>query len=231
MGKVYFISGIDTDAGKSYATGVLAARLMAQGKRVITQKFVQTGCGDATDAVSEDIALHRRIMGTGLLPEDTDGTTCPQKFAYPASADLAARLEGRSFELDVISRCTALLLTTYDTVLVEGAGGLMVPVAGYYTVIDYVSDRDLPLVLVTNPKLGSVNHTLLSLEACRTRGIEVEMVVYNHYPVTSDIITGDTRRYIKDYLAVNFPGCRFTEVPYLGDPDSYDPARDTFSEL
>ncbi|MCC8018328.1 MAG: dethiobiotin synthase [Rikenellaceae bacterium] len=230
MGKAFFVSGIDTDAGKSYATGVLAARLLAQGERVITQKFVQTGCGLDTDAVSEDIALHRIIMGTGLLPEDRDGTTCPQKFAYPASADLAARLEGRRVDIDVISDSTDKLLASYDTVLVEGAGGLMVPIDEHYTVIDYIADRGLPLILVTNPKLGSVNHTLLSLDACRARGITVDRLVYNHYPVTSDTITDDTRRYLKNYIAVNLPGCRFTEVPCIADPGSYDPARDPFSD-
>ena len=71
MKRAYFVTGIDTDAGKSIVTGVLARALSARGERVITQKFIQTGC----DGLSEDIETHRRIMGIGLLPEDEDGTT------------------------------------------------------------------------------------------------------------------------------------------------------------
>ena len=91
MSQVYFISGIDTDAGKSYATGYLAARLMKEGKSVVTQKFIQTG----NTGFSEDIDLHRRLMGIGPLPEDIDHTTAPVIFSYPASAQLAARIDGR----------------------------------------------------------------------------------------------------------------------------------------
>ena len=76
MKRAYFVTGIDTDAGKSIVTGVLARALSARGERVITQKFIQTGC----DGLSEDIETHRRIMGIGLLPEDEDGTTCPIVF-------------------------------------------------------------------------------------------------------------------------------------------------------
>lgn len=213
--KVYFVSGIDTDAGKSYATGVLAASMREEGYDVITQKFIQTGCGDDMDSVSEDIALHRKIMGTGLLPEDLDHTTCSVRFSYPASPDFAARLELRQVSLEDVERSTNKLSEKYDVVLIEGAGGLLVPVKGKYTVLDYVQENGLPLILVTNPKLGSVNHTLLSLEVCRNRGIEVAMVLYNHHPVTSKEITDDTRKVILGYLDDYFPECDFVEIPYI----------------
>ncbi|MDE5638193.1 MAG: dethiobiotin synthase, partial [Odoribacter sp.] len=71
--SVYFVSGIDTDAGKSIATGVMAATLQQQGKKVITQKFIQTGCRE----ISEDIQKHREIMGIPLQKADLDRTTCP----------------------------------------------------------------------------------------------------------------------------------------------------------
>lgn len=212
-GKVYFVSGIDTDAGKSYATGVLAASMRGEGINVITQKFIQTGCRPGE--VSEDIILHRKIMGTGLLPEDLDNTTCPVRLSYPASPDLAARLENRDVDLTEVERSTCKLLGKYDTVLIEGAGGLLVPVKGRYTVLDYIVERSLPLILVTNPGLGSVNHTLLSLEACRSRGAEVAVLLYNHWPVTSQEITDDTRRVLMDYTAGYFPECEFIEIPFV----------------
>lgn len=164
MKKIYFVSGIDTDAGKSYATGAIAAKWRSEGINVITQKFIQTGC---EGEVSEDIELHRRIMGTGLLPEDMDGTTCPIKLRYPASPDLAARLENTEIDLALVEKSTRKLASMYNVVLIEGAGGLLVPIQGHYTMLDYVREHSLPLILVTNPKLGSVNHTLLSLEVCQ----------------------------------------------------------------
>ena len=84
--NIYFISGIDTDAGKSYCTAWYAKQLSRNGQRVITQKFIQTG----NTGHSEDIDLHRRIMGTGYLPEDNEGLTMPEIFSYPCSPHLAA---------------------------------------------------------------------------------------------------------------------------------------------
>lgn len=213
--KVYFVSGIDTDAGKSYATGYLARKFREQGVDTVTQKFIQTGCGDDCDVVSEDIVLHRHIMGIGLLPEDLDFMTAPVRFSYPASPDLAARIDGRPIDFEAIERSTRELSANYDVVLIEGAGGLMVPLEGLYTTLDYVQQRQLPVILVTNPKLGSVNHTLLSLEVCQGRGVEVDMLVYNASPATSDEITEDTRQTLKEYIARFHPKCVFEEVPYL----------------
>ena len=122
MSDIIFISGIDTDAGKTYATAWLAKHLMKKGQRVITQKFIQTG----NTGYSEDIVKHRELMGTGLLPEDEDFTTAPIIFSYPASAQLAARLDGKEINLDKVKQSSAVLASRYDTVLVEGAGGLMV---------------------------------------------------------------------------------------------------------
>ena len=150
MSDIIFISGIDTDAGKTYATGIIARRLMAEGKSVITQKFIQTGNTD----MSEDILKHREITGTGLLPEDTARLTAPVIFTYPASAQLAAKLDGKSIDLDLIDRCSRQLSERYDTVLVEGAGGLMVPITDDFFTIDYVTTRRMPLILVTNGVLG-----------------------------------------------------------------------------
>lgn len=118
-GKVVFVSGIDTDIGKTVVTGWLARQWLEQGDNVITQKLVQTGCVGASD----DILMHRRIMGCDLFEEDRDGTTMPVLYAYPASPHLAARLEQRELDLAAIEQATARLCARYDTVLVEGAGG------------------------------------------------------------------------------------------------------------
>lgn len=211
MSQAYFISGIDTDAGKSYVTGYLAARLMKEGKRVVTQKFIQTG----NVGFSEDIDLHRKLMGIPPLPEDLDHTTAPVIFSYPASAQLAARMDNREIDLDIIDNATATLLERYDIVLIEGAGGLMVPITDDFFTIDYVASRRLPMLLVANGVLGSINHAILSLEAIRARGIELAGVLYNEHFDTDRIIGADTQAFLRRYVAKHFPKATFATVPSL----------------
>lgn len=207
--EAIFISGIDTDTGKTYATAYFAKFLMDAGLSVITQKFIQTGCKDR----SEDIEAHRRLLGTGLLPEDTEHITAPVIFTYPASAQLAARIDGREIDLGVIENATEELLKRYDRVLIEGAGGLMVPITDDYFTIDYVADHHLPLVLTTNGRLGSINHTILSLEAIASRGIELKAVVYNQFFDKDKIIAADTTAFIRRYLGRRFPQTEYFEMP------------------
>ncbi len=211
--KIYFVTGVGTDVGKSYATGYLALTMAAGGRKVATQKLIQTGC--EPDAVPGDIATHRRITGTGMLPEDATGETCPFRFRFPASPDLAARLEGRRIDLAAADRALDVLAERYDTVLVEGAGGLLVPIDGDYTMADYAKEREMPLIVVTGGYLGSVNHTLLTLEACRARGLAVEMLVYNTYLEAEREIAADTLHYLGGYVARHMPGCSIVVLPTL----------------
>ncbi|MDE6115027.1 MAG: dethiobiotin synthase [Muribaculum sp.] len=201
MSDIIFISGIDTDAGKTYATAWLANHLIEKGKRVITQKFIQTG----NEGYSEDIIKHRELMNTELFPEDKDFTTSPVIFSYPASAQLAARIDGKEIDLEAIRRSTSLLASRYDTVLIEGAGGLMVPITDSYFTIDYIADENLPIALVTNGILGSINHTILSLEAIKNRGIKLRYLLYNSYFDKDKIIADDTKGFISRYLKNHFP--------------------------
>lgn len=209
--KALFISGIDTDAGKTYATAWLARRLMDEGLTVATQKFIQTGCEDT----SEDIEAHRRLCGIEPLLEDLDGTTAPIIFRYPASAQLAARIDGREIDLGLVDKSTRMLSGRYDRVLIEGAGGLMVPIDDETFTIDYVSSRRLPLVLVTNGILGSINHTVLSLEAVKSRGIELAAVIYNRHFDRDEVIADDTRGFIRRFLQRHFPEAAYIEIPSL----------------
>lgn len=205
MSKIIFLSGIHTDAGKTYATAFLAQQLAAEGRSVITQKFIQTGCTDYSD----DIAAHRRLCGIDLQPVDLDHTTAPLIFRHPASAQLAARLDGREIDLTAVDRATARLAAMYDTVIIEGAGGLMVPITDTFLTIDYIATRNLPVALVTNGSLGSINHTLLSLEAIASRSLSLEYVIYNEYFDSDPLIAEDTRAFIGRYLARHFPDTRY----------------------
>lgn len=212
MGNIHFISGIDTDAGKSYCTAWLALQWQLEGRSVITQKFIQTG----NQGHSEDIDLHRRLMQTGYLPEDREGLTMPEIFSYPASPLLASQIDHRAIDFAHIEACAEELAQRYEEVLQEGAGGLMVPLTRDMLTIDYIASRNLPLIFVTSGKLGSVNHTLLSLEAIAHRKIRLEGVLYNLWPDVADkTIQKDTREYIREYLAEHFPQTWFRDVPVM----------------
>lgn len=209
---VYFVSGIDTNIGKSYATGFIAKQWNEKGVRTITQKLIQTGNTD----LSEDIELHRKLMGTGLLKEDHEGLTMPEIFTYPCSPHLAAEIDHRSIDFDKIEKATYELCNRYDAVLLEGAGGLMVPLTRDYLTIDYVADKGYPLIFITSGRLGSINHFLLSLEAIKKRNIRLHAVGYNLFPVGEDkIIQKDTEEYIINYLKVNFPETLFIKIPCI----------------
>lgn len=213
--NVFFVSGIDTNIGKSYATGYLARLWNSRGVRTVTQKLIQTG----NDGVSKDIVLHRKIMGCGMLPEDTEGLTMPEIYSYPCSPHLAAEIDGRPVDFARIEKAAETLSGRYDAVLLEGAGGLMVPLTRSLLTIDYVADRGYPLVFVTSGRLGSINHLLLSLEAARLRGIGLHTLVFNMYPADDDnIIRQDTEKYVKDYLASEFPSAEFVRMPFISIP-------------
>lgn len=197
MKGVYFITGIDTNIGKSIATGWLAARLIEQGLNVITQKMIQTG----DSGISEDIEMHRKLMNTPFTEEDRDGTTCPIVLSYPASPHLAAKIDRVEIEISLIETSTECLSERYDVVLLEGAGGAMVPLTDNLLTIDYVAERGYPAILVTSGRLGSINHTILTIEALLNRKVELHSIIYNRYPQCDSVIEEDTLEYIKSYLS------------------------------
>ena len=210
--NVYFVSGIDTDAGKSYATGYIARVWNAAGVRTVTQKFIQTG----NTGMSEDILLHRKIMGCGILPEDEQRLTMPEIFSYPCSPHLASEIDGREIDFARIESATDTLSERYDAVLLEGAGGLMVPLTRSLLTIDYIRDKGYPLIFVTSGKLGSISHTLLSLEAVKNRDIPLKMLVFNMFPHEEDsTIADDTQTFLKDWIRREFPDTEYFTVPVL----------------
>ena len=205
MKGVYFISGIDTNIGKSYATGYLAKKLSEQGVSVITQKMIQTG----NINVSEDIELHRKIMNIPFTEADHQKLTAPFIFSHPCSPHLAAKLDNRKIDLTHILQATEQLQKLYDVVLLEGAGGLMVPITETYLTIDYLQEHQYPLIFVTSGKLGSLNHTLLNFEIIKSRNLKLEKVIYNLYPQTDSIIEEDSLNFIQRRVELDFPGTEF----------------------
>ncbi len=193
------ICGIDTGVGKSIVTGLLARHLLEQGKVVITQKLVQTGCSDRP----EDILVHRKLMGAQWHPLDEKGLTCPYCFPFAGSPHLAAQLAGVDIDPAQLDKTTRELMTRVDQLLIESAGGLLVPLTQELLLLDYLAERSCPVVLVTSPRLGSINHTLLCLEALKKRNMPLLGLVYNlhgHHP--REIVTDSLqifRHYLKRY--------------------------------
>ena len=219
--SVLFISGIDTDIGKTYATGLLAKALMQQGINVITQKLVQTGVAINPDSgeigIADDIIIHRQLMNLPLQPCDLNFTTCPYRYEKPASPHLSAALANATLNSEIITKSTQQLQQSYDVVLLEGAGGLLVPITEQLLTLDYIAEKGYPVVLVTSGRLGSINHTLLSLEAIKVRGLSVHSVIYNHIhdnaAQTDAEIANSTIEFLQNYLAKHYPTAHWLSLP------------------
>ena len=202
MKQPIVICGIDTEVGKSVVTGLLARHLLDQGQVVITQKLVQTGC----DNRSEDILLHRRLMGAEWHPLDEQQLTCPYCFPFPASPHLAAKMAGTEIDPAELDRTTDILVHQVDQLLIEAAGGLLVPLNPTLMLIDYLASRSYPVILVTSPRLGSINHTLLALEAIKQRNMELLGMVYNLHGNHPPEIVKDSLQVFKQGLrSYGFP--------------------------
>lgn len=215
MARPVFITGIDTDIGKTIATGLMARFLSRKGYAVITQKMVQTGCQD----ISEDILTHRKLTGCDLFEEDKTGLTCPYLFNHAASPHLAAAMEGKTIDPGIIFTAAQTLGQKFSIVLIEGAGGLFVPLNPQTTIIDYIAQHSYPVILVSSSKLGSINHTLLSIEALKTRGLNLSGIVYNRYPETDPAITEDSVRQMAKFMLKSGYSDRIIQIDKI-NPDN-----------
>lgn len=216
-----FITGIDTGIGKTYVTGLLARACKVKGLPVITAKIAQTGC----TGISEDIALHRRIMGEDLRDEDVRGETCPYVFEFPASPHLAAAEEGVRIDVEHIRTTLLGLGARYSPVIVEGVGGLCVPLTRTYTCADFLEEVEWPVYLVTSPRLGSINHTLLTCAQLAARNIPLRALLYTHAEEQTDVrIATDSCALFRE-MYTNVP---VIEIPFF-DPDA--PPEDVVNAL
>jgi dethiobiotin synthetase len=209
--SVIFITGIDTDSGKTIATGLIGRYLYKNNKSVITQKIVQTGCKQ----ISDDILMHRNIMGMDLNADDREGLTCPYIFKYPASPHLSAGLENKKIDINVILDATKKLNDKYRIVLLEGVGGIFVPLNNNTTLLDYIEMQNYPIIIVTSAKLGSINHTLLTMDAIRNRSLNISGIIYNHFPEQDNEIVRDTRDVIEKYLSQHWFNASMIDIPFV----------------
>ncbi len=179
-GKAIFITGTGTQVGKSMATSLLAQHLITKGQSVITQKWVQSG-GSAT----EDLETHWKWINDSKNPyPDLMAWMAPYTFKTAAAPHLAAQLEEISIDESHLMATTYHLQTQFDTVLIEGSGGLMVPISHTLTWLDILKTHRIPTIIVTENTLGCINHTLLTVQALQTADIPIIGIIYNHLPTT-----------------------------------------------
>lgn len=190
---ILFITGIDTEIGKTYVTGLLARQLLNDNKSVITVKPVQTGCCK----VSDDIITHRKIMNIELLPEDISGLTSCYVFEYTASPHLSSKLENRTIDIDLIDRNIEYLSQRYEYLLIEGSGGLSTPINEEKNFCDYICERDYETIVVTGGKLGSINHTVNTVDLMLYKKIRIGKIIFNDYGNTDPLISESAFEYLK----------------------------------
>ena len=172
-----FVTGTDTGAGKTFVTAALCAAIAAAGERVAAHKPVLTGLGQAGDG--DWPADHELLAAvSGARPEDV----CARTFELPVSPHLAAELADVELSVDALAAAARERAADADVLVMEGVGGLLVPLGGEQLVRDLAVALGLPLVIAARPGLGTINHCLLTLEAARAAGLDVRAVVLTPWP-------------------------------------------------
>jgi dethiobiotin synthetase len=185
-----FVTGTDTGAGKTVVAAAIAAALRAGGARVAAFKPVVTGLGEPAGAWPAD---HEMLAAaTGGRPQDV----CAATFAAAVSPHLAAELEGGELSLDGLVSAARAAAAGADVLVVEGVGGLLVPFDERHDVRDLAAALGLPVVVAARPGLGTINHSLLTIEAARSRGLDVRAVVLTPWPAEPTVMHLSNRRTI-----------------------------------
>lgn len=180
-----FITGTDTGVGKTYVTAALARELTRQGVKVAAYKPVVTGV--TTDPAGRPCWADVETLAAALADRYDTERICPQRFRAPVAPPVAARLEGTRVDPQLLRDGANWWRGGVDVLLVEGAGGLLCPLTDDETVADLASDLGLPLLIVARQALGTINHTLLTIEVARSRGLRIAGVVLNEVePVAGD---------------------------------------------
>ena len=180
MGRGLFITGTDTGVGKTLVSTGLITLLKERGMRVGVMKPVESGCRRENGGLIPEDAI---LLKNAAKSQDELDIINPYALEAPLAPALAAEMEGVEIRLEVIQSAFEVLTSRYDIVIVEGAGGFLVPIFGDFFMADLAKELDLPLLLVTEAKLGIINHTLLTLAHAREREIPVLGIVMNR---TSD---------------------------------------------
>jgi dethiobiotin synthetase len=177
-----FVTGTGTGVGKSVVSAAICAALADRGEKVAAFKPVITGLDQRADEWPLDDELLAQHASAGQSREDVS----PHRFGPPVSPHYAAELAGEQIEALALAREARELAEKADALVCEGIGGLMVPLAAGFMVRDLAVELDLPLVIAAKTGLGTINHTLLTIEAARAAGLNVTGVVLTPWPAEPD---------------------------------------------
>jgi dethiobiotin synthetase len=176
MHKGIFITGTDTGVGKTFVSVGLLKALKETGLNVCPMKPVETGCKvQRGELVPEDTL---KLIKAAQVSEPVDLIN-PYRFRQPLAPAVASELEGAVISREKIISAYKKLSKKYDITIIEGAGGIMVPIRKNYLFLDLIKDLALPIIIVSRPGLGTINHTLLTVEAARNMGIDIIGVIIN----------------------------------------------------
>lgn len=213
--KGIFVTGTDTDVGKTWVAAGLTAALRGRGLQAVYFKPMQSGCREEGGRLVATDARFARDLAD--LPEPLELLT-PITLRLPLAPGVAAAHEGVPVDLDRVAAAVRELTRRYDFFVVEGAGGLYVPLIGTeFLVLDLVRWLGLPLLVVARAGLGTINHTALTVLAARRAGVRVTGVVINRYPENPSLAEESNPAVIEAITQAPILG-RVPEVADLGDP-------------
>jgi dethiobiotin synthetase len=206
-----FVTGTGTEVGKTVVAAVLARAFAADGERVAVFKPAVTGLDEPGEP---DPALLRRAAES----EQSDEQIAPYLYAPPASPHLAAAQAGEEIDPERLLAAARSAAAEADVLVCEGVGGLLVPLSRDYLLRDFAADLGLPLAIAAPPGLGTINHTLLTIEAARSAGLTVAAVVLTPWPERPSSIEESNRETIE-----SLGGIKVETLPPLdlADPDSW----------
>ena len=170
----FFITGTDTDVGKTVVTACLATLFKSQGVGVM--KPIETGVDpNCSSIANSDTKFLMEVSGT----TDAEEEVCPLRLKTPASPYQASQIAGTSIQTSTILNQFKILQSRHNIMLVEGAGGLLVPITASYNVADLAREIGLPLIIVSRVRVGTLNHTLLTINAARQYGLKIKGIILN----------------------------------------------------
>jgi len=184
-----FVTGTDTGVGKTVIAGAIAQWFARRGAPVAVSKPIATGCERRREGlVSEDA----EFLASAADSRHSLDLICPQRYVEPLAPSVAARRVGQPIDWRAIDRSLQQMCVGSNLMVVEGVGGVMVPLDDRATVLHMAQWLKLPAVVVARPNLGTINHTLLTLAALRSAGVELAGVVINRYPAENADVAEET---------------------------------------